>query len=107
MLLFLIIPTIVLAASAACEPISADYPRTIEICEVLVDIQWILYAGAMALAVIMIIIGGIKYVTAGENEDQVKSARKTIINGLIGAAIVFAAGFMFSLVKEFITTKFK
>ena len=60
-----------------------------------------LYIAGFAVAVIVIIIGGISYMTAGGNEDKQKSARKTIISGLIGAAIILLAGVILDTVANF------
>lgn len=43
------------------------------------------------LAVIIILIGGFKWMTAAGNEDQVAEARKIIIAGIIGLVIILAA----------------
>ena len=43
------------------------------------------------VAVIIILAGGFKWMTAGGNEDQVGEARKMIIGGVIGLAVIFAA----------------
>ena len=43
------------------------------------------------LAVIIILIGGFKWMTAGGNEDQVAEARKIIVSGVIGLVIVLAS----------------
>ena len=61
---------------------------------------------AMGVAVLIIIIAGIQYMTAGDSEDRTKKAKKTIINGLIGVAIVMLAYFAVNLVKEFILDRF-
>lgn len=53
-------------------------------------INWIL--GILALiAVIMILIGGFKWLTAGGNEEKVEGAKKLLIAALIGLAIILAA----------------
>jgi preprotein translocase subunit YajC len=74
-----------------------------KLCNLLWDIQKILYAGALVLAIIMVIIGGITYMTAGESEDKAKKARKMITNGIIGFAIVIAFSFIIGIVREIIT----
>lgn len=51
-----------------------------------------LYIIGFAIALIVIIVGGVSYMTAGGNEDRQKSAKKTIITGLVGAAIILLAG---------------
>lgn len=43
------------------------------------------------IAVIIILAGGFKWMTAGGNEDKVGEARKMIVQGVIGLVIVFAA----------------
>ena len=61
------------------------------------------YIIGVAVALIVIIIGGIGYMTAGGNEDKQKSAKKTIISGLIGAAIIVLAGVIIDTVVSFIS----
>jgi hypothetical protein len=43
------------------------------------------------LAVIMIIVGGFRYVTSGGNQENTKNARNTIIYALVGLVIVGVA----------------
>lgn len=43
------------------------------------------------IAVVIILAGGFKWMTAGGNEDKVGEARKMIIQGVIGLVVVFAA----------------
>ena len=43
------------------------------------------------IAVIIILIGGFKWMTAAGNEDKVGEAKKTITQGIIGLVIVLAA----------------
>jgi amino acid transporter len=45
-----------------------------------------LFAGA--IAVIMIIIGGFRYITSGGKEEGVKSAKNTILYAIIGLVVV-------------------
>lgn len=61
-----------------------------------------LYVIGFAIALLVVIIGGISYMTAGGNEDRQKSAKKTIITGLVGAAIVLLAGIILSTLASFI-----
>jgi len=56
-------------------------------CYIYTASRW-LYIIAMALAVIVVIIGGITYMTAGGKEEQTSKAKKIIVNGLIGTTIV-------------------
>lgn len=43
------------------------------------------------VAVIIILLGGFKWMTAGGNEEKVGEARKLIIQGIIGLVIILAA----------------
>ena len=43
------------------------------------------------IALIIILIGGFKYMTAGGAEEKVKGARKWIISGVIGMAIILTS----------------
>ena len=61
-----------------------------------------LYAIGGAVALLVIIIGGISYMTAGGNEDKQKTSKKTIITGLIGAAIILLAGIILNTLAKFL-----
>lgn len=43
------------------------------------------------IAVIIILLGGFKWMTAGGNEEKVGEARKLIIQGVVGLVIILAA----------------
>jgi len=43
------------------------------------------------VAVVIILLGGFKWMIAGGNDEKVKEARKLIISGIIGLAIILAA----------------
>ncbi len=43
------------------------------------------------IAVVIILMGGFKWMTAGGNDDKVKDAKKLIISGIIGLVIVLSA----------------
>lgn len=64
---------------------TADLQKT-----VIAIIQWIL--GLLGLiAVIMILIGGFKWMTAGGNEEKIESAKKLLTAAIIGLVIVLLA----------------
>ena len=90
--LFLGILVLPLAVSAAVDPV-------VTICNILHTIKIIIAAIGFGIAVIMLIAGGIGYMTAGGNEEKATKARTMIINSLIGIAIVFAAVFILALVE--------
>lgn len=66
------------------------------------NISTVLFVIAGGIALIVIVYGGISYMTSGGNEEQAKKAKKILIYGIIGAAIVFAAGFIIDLLIEFL-----
>lgn len=43
------------------------------------------------VAVVIVIFGGFKWMTAGGNEEQVGEAKKWILSGVIGLAIILSA----------------
>ncbi len=43
------------------------------------------------IAIIIVLYGGFKWMTAAGNEEQVGEAKKIIIAGIVGLAIIFAA----------------
>jgi hypothetical protein len=53
-------------------------------------IDMMLYLAGI-VAVISIIIAGISYITAAGSSDQITSARKRIVNSLLGLAVVLVA----------------
>ncbi|MFA6393487.1 MAG: hypothetical protein WCW25_01240 [Patescibacteria group bacterium] len=53
------------------------------------------------IAVVVILIGGFLWMTAGGNDDKVTQGRKYIVNGAIGLLIVLAA---FAIANFLITT---
>mgnify|MGYP001577699783 CR=1 FL=1 len=43
------------------------------------------------VAVVIILLGGFKWMTAGGNDDKVKEAKKLIFSGIIGLVIILSA----------------
>lgn len=56
------------------------------------------------VAVVIILIGGFKWMTAGGNQDEVDKARKFILNGVIGLAIILSAFAISKFVIESLST---
>lgn len=53
------------------------------------------------VAIVIVLIGGFKWMTAGGNDDQVAEARKWIFSGIIGLAIILSAW----AITQFVFTK--
>lgn len=89
--LVLFVLALPLIANAAVNP-------EIVICNLLKNIEKIIAAIGFGLAVILLIAGGIGYMTAGGNPEKADKAKKLMINAIIGIVIVFAAIFILDLV---------
>jgi hypothetical protein len=57
----------------------------------LINITDIVAFVAGAAAILLIIIGGLRYITSAGNTEKANSARSTIINALIGLAVIVLA----------------
>jgi amino acid transporter len=68
--------------------------------EIVGKITGILQVVAIAVAVIMIIVAGIQYMTSSGSEDKTKKAKSTILYALIGVAVITLANFIVGLIKE-------
>ncbi len=55
---------------------------------------------AAILAVIFLVWGGIKYITAGGDKTKVTAARETIIGAIVGLIVAFAAFFIINFVLK-------
>lgn len=73
------------------------------LCDLLWTVQQILYAVGIGLAGIMVVWGGITYMSAREDEEQVRKAKKMITNGLIGFAIVISFALIMGLVRGIVS----
>ncbi len=101
-----IIPYLAIAILLIPVIASAQIPRggwSLDKVESILDTaaNW-LYIIGFAVALIMIVIGGISYMTSGGNEDKQGKAKKTIITGLVGAAIILLAGIILDTVAKFL-----
>lgn len=95
LLSFLALPFIVGAVDPG--PVYPDPVTTI--CKILDAIKKIVLAIGFGIAVIMLVAGGIGYMTAGGDPEKSTKAKKLMINALIGVAIVLAATFIIALVQ--------
>lgn len=79
--------------------VSAQISPILVICNILEVIQVIILAIGLGIAIIIIIVGGIQYMTAGGDAAKVETARKLLINAVIGIAIILAAAFVIAVVQ--------
>lgn len=65
-------------------------------------VQWALYLSG-AVAVLFVIVGGYRYLTAGGNEETATKARKSVVNALIGLVIIILAYVIVNVITNFVT----
>lgn len=87
-------------AQGACKELwdSGQY-CSLKVCCALTKIQRFMFFIAAGLAIIVIVWAGITYMVAG-GEERATKAKKTLLYGLIGAAIVFSSGFILNFLME-------
>jgi cytochrome bd-type quinol oxidase subunit 2 len=56
------------------------------------------------LTIVLIVIGGIVYITSGGKEDQIKWAKSIITNSLIGFALIVGAPSLLKEIKDIISS---
>ena len=69
------------------------------VCRTLSVVKQIVAAIGFGIVIILIIVAGIKYITAGGDEGKTSDARKGIQNAIIGLVIVVSAYFLVSLAQ--------
>lgn len=76
---------------------------TCMVCRALNIVKQIVAAIGFGLVIILIIVAGIKYITAGGDESKTTDARKGIQNAIIGLVIVVSAYFLISLAQGLVS----
>lgn len=94
---FLVLPMVVAAATVP----EREFTMTI-VYTIFKDVMNWVFGLALLLAVIMIIWGGITYMTAGGDDEKITAAKKRVVWGLVGAAIIIAAWGLIFLVGNII-----
>jgi hypothetical protein len=73
------------------------------VCNALEVVKDIVSAIGFGIVIILIIVAGIKYMTAGGDESKTSEARKGIQNAIIGLVIVASAYFLISLAQGLVS----
>jgi len=68
----------------------------------LIIMQWI-FAFALMLGIIMVIISGISYMTAGGESDRVSKATKVLTYSVIGVAIALISSFVIQIIRNLLS----
>ncbi len=58
---------------------------------------------AFGVAVIFLIVGGFRYITAGGNEESVEKGKSSVINALIGIVIIVLSYVIVNVVANLVT----
>jgi|SRR3989344_1541168 len=80
------------AITTPTNPLPSDEINLQDITNIIGSIANFLIAIGVIIAIIFIVVGGIRYMAAGGDSAKAGEARTWIINGLIGAAIVLGVG---------------
>ena len=73
---------------------------TLNIVNVIITVVNFLLVIAGALAVLFLIIGGVRYIISAGNSDQIESAKHTIFNAIIGIIVIILAIVVLNTVKR-------
>jgi hypothetical protein len=89
---------LVLALAAFASAQSGASSATSAICQVLANIQWMLFMIAAGVGVVVITLQGIKWVGSAEDPGARKQAKQGIIHAVVGLIIVLLAVWIVGLV---------
>jgi len=99
-------PLVALALPTPTPPVSGNEVTLSQIEQLILRIVTFLVTFGIIVAVGFIIWGGIRWVAAMGNDDAVKKARQTVLNGIIGAAIILGVGVILRTLAALITRDF-
>ena len=85
---------------------SGDPISLVEVEGIIERIAQFLIVVGVIIAVIFIILSGVKYMVAGSDEAGAKKAREMLKSGIIGAAIVLGVGVIIQTVASIVTRNF-
>jgi len=65
------------------------------------EIAYEIYRFGIVLAVIMIIISGVQFMTSGGNEEKIKTAKRNLTYSVVGVVIIILARSLILVIKDF------
>jgi hypothetical protein len=89
--LLLIVLSSTVLAKATTSMTTGMKSATTAICNILQNIQWLLYAIAAGIGIVVVTLQGIKWAGSAEDPGARKQAKQGIIHAIIGLIIVFMA----------------
>ena len=87
-------------------PVTGQGVTLAEIQARITQIAQFLIVVSLVVAVIFIVWGGIRWMTAGGDEAKAKTAKQTILHGIYGAAVILAVGVILQTVAGLVTRSF-
>jgi phosphatidylglycerophosphatase A len=104
-----LMPVLVLASTAITTPtppVTGTALTLANIEEIIRKVAQFLITVSVIIAVIFIIWGGVMYMAARGDDTKVEDAKKTIFNGIIGAAVVLGVGVILQTLAGLISRTF-
>ena len=101
-----LVPGAVMAQAIEEDDIPTITPPTeagFTLSEAIVNVINAILVIAGSLAVLFLIIGGIRYIISAGNSDQIEGARHTIFNAIIGIVVILLALIIVNTLNNFIT----
>jgi hypothetical protein len=83
--------------------VSAQEEIVDTICDLFQTVKTIVAAVGFGIAVILLIVAGIKYMTSGGDAEKAGGAKTAIINAIIGIVIVAGAVFILGLAQGLVS----
>lgn len=78
-------------------------PQEQKFSDIIIRIIQILLALAGLVAVVFLIIGGFRYITAGGNEESAEAAKTTITNAIIGIVVIILSFVIVRVISNALT----
>lgn len=101
---FLLISALVFPLLVKAQTTAIPNPLKCEDVECIVQTIADMIAGLVTvIGTIMIIIGGIQYITSAGNEDKARRAKNTVLYAIIGIAIAVSVDFIIGFLREILS----
>ena len=105
-LALVVLPLVSLALTSPTPPLTGTAITLQEVKDRINQVANFLIVVSIIIAVGFIVWGAIVWMSAGGNEERVKKGRAYVVNGIIGAAVVFAVGVILSTLQDVIARTF-
>jgi hypothetical protein len=104
LIFFLLIPALVCPLLIKAQTTTIPNPLRCEDIECIVQTIADMIAGlVIVIGTIMIIVGGIQYISSAGNEDRARRAKNTVLYAIIGIAIAVSVDFIIGFLREILS----